>query len=289
MAYDVNKLTKLEALKATAERIAQDFATKAELSATSADATAAIKSGKVDGNTVSLYTSKDKTGTAAFTFDFPTEMFLDQSKTVFVDSFAWTEADYPVSTNPNLDGKPVMVLAVKGDDNSVTYSFLSMAKLVDTYKAKVTNKDNSTTITVEGYEIDVKVNISAEADNQIQVKADGLYVAKPAKVDISGKADKVAGATNGNFAALDADGNITDSGKKAADFVEAEDGKGLSANNYTDAEKAKLAGIAEDATKFETTEKAGVVKVNGAEKTLFEVSTDEEVAEMLDEVFGVTE
>lgn len=260
MAYDVNKLTKLEALKATAERIAQDFATKAELSAASADA---IKSGKVDGNTVSLYTSKDKTGMAAFTFDFPTEMFLDQNKTVFVDNFAWTEADYPGSTNPNLDGKPVMVLAVKGDDNSVTYSFLSMAKLVDTYKAKVTDKDNSTTVTVDGYEIDVKVNISAETDNQIQVKADGLYVPKPEKVDISGKADKVTDATDGNFAALDADGNITDSGKTAANFVEVEDGKGLSTNDYTDEEKAKLAGL--------------------------EIATTVEVTEMLDEIFGVAE
>lgn len=263
MAYDVNKLAKLEALKATAERIAQDFATKAELSTVTADVAAAIKSGKVDGNTVSLYTSKDSTGTAVFTFDFPTEMFLDQNKTVFVDSFAWTEDAYPGSTNPNLDGKPVMVLAVKGDGDSVTYSFLSMAKLVDTYKAKTTGKDNSTTVTVEGYEIDVKVNISAEAGNQIEVKADGLYVPKPATVDISGKADKVANATAGNFATLDADGNPTDSGKKAADFVAVEEGKGLSTNDYTNEEKAKLAGI--------------------------EIATTVEVTEMLNEVFGVTE
>lgn len=34
------------------------------------------------------------------------------------------------------------------------------------------------------------------------------------------KADKVSGATAGNFAGLDADGNLIDSGKKAADFVE---------------------------------------------------------------------
>lgn len=37
-------------------------------------------------------------------------------------------------------------------------------------------------------------------------------------VDYSDKADKVASATAGNFAGLDADGNLTDSGKKAADF-----------------------------------------------------------------------
>ena len=43
--------------------------------------------------------------------------------------------------------------------------------------------------------------------------------------DISGKADKVSGATTGNFAGLDANGNLTDSGKKAADFQAAGDYK----------------------------------------------------------------
>ena len=37
--------------------------------------------------------------------------------------------------------------------------------------------------------------------------------------DISGKADKVTSATNGNFAALDANGNLTDSGHKHSDYV----------------------------------------------------------------------
>ena len=37
------------------------------------------------------------------------------------------------------------------------------------------------------------------------------------------KADKVSGATNGNFAGLDANGNLTDSGKKASDFGTAEE------------------------------------------------------------------
>lgn len=35
------------------------------------------------------------------------------------------------------------------------------------------------------------------------------------------KADKVSGATNGNFAGLDANGNVTDSGKKPSDFQSA--------------------------------------------------------------------
>ena len=36
---------------------------------------------------------------------------------------------------------------------------------------------------------------------------------------ITGKADKVQNATSGNFASLDANGNLADSGKKATDFV----------------------------------------------------------------------
>ena len=36
---------------------------------------------------------------------------------------------------------------------------------------------------------------------------------------IETKADKVEGATEGNFAGLDENGNLTDSGKKAADFI----------------------------------------------------------------------
>lgn len=42
-------------------------------------------------------------------------------------------------------------------------------------------------------------------------------------VNVSGKADKVASAVSGNFAALDANGNLTDSGKKASDFGTASD------------------------------------------------------------------
>ena len=37
--------------------------------------------------------------------------------------------------------------------------------------------------------------------------------------DFDGKTDKVAEATNGNFAGLDSNGNLTDSGNKASDFV----------------------------------------------------------------------
>lgn len=288
MAYDVNKLAKLASLKALAEKIASDFAKKTELAPVKAAANAAFKSGKVEGNKVKLFTSTDKTGVAAFEFDFPVEMVLDQAKTAFVPQFTWSLETYPGSEDPGLNGKPVMVLAVKGSDGSVTYSFMGMASLVDTYKAKVSGKDASTTVTIAGYEVDVKVNISKELNNVLEVRADGLYVPK---TDISGKADKVQPAVDGNFAGLDASGNLIDSGKKAADFVAAEAGKRL----MTDAEGTKLGGIAANATKVEKSAANGNIKINGVETQVYKEPSDvvhgsiastEDVTAMLTEVFG---
>ena len=107
------------------------------------------------------------------------------------------------------------------------------------------------------------------------------------------KADKVANATNGHFAGLDANGNLTDSGKKASDFVAAEAGKRL----MTNAEGTKLGGIAEGATKVEASATNGNVKINCTEVKVYTeptdvvhgaIATDTEVTEMLNEVFGTT-
>ena len=284
MSYDVTKLTKLGSLKELAQRINTDFAKKSELTPIKNSADAAFKSGKVEGNKVQIFTTPDKTGAAAFEFDFPVEMVLDQAKTAFFPKFAWSAETYPGSTDPKLEGKPVMVLAVKGSDGSVNYSFMGMAALVDTYKAKVEGKDASTTVTISGYEVDVKVNISQDEGNALEARADGLYVPKPSAVDLSGKADKVKSAVAGNFAGLDAGGNLTDSGKKAADFVAAEAGKRL----MTNAEGTKLEGIAANATKVEASATPGSIKINGAETQVVTIASDTEVTEMLNEVFGPT-
>ncbi len=80
--------------------------------------------------------------------------------------------------------------------------------------------------------------------------------------------------------------------------VDTEEGKGLSTNDYTDADKTKLGGIAEGATKVEASETNGNVKINGTETTVYtepedtvhgSVATDDEVTAMLTEVFGASE
>ena len=159
----------------------------------------------------------------------PVEMFLDQAKTRFVQSFAFTQETYPGGTDPNLNGKPVLVLALKTRDHNnnnaetVTYSFLNMETLVDTYTAKA--GDSAKILNIAGYEIEVKIDPSN--DNAIEVTANGL------KVNISGKADKVANATAGHVASLDANGNLADSGVIAGNIL-------TTADVATDAEATEM-------------------------------------------------
>ena len=251
MSYNLNADTKMKHLKALAERARGDIDKKVGVVA--ADVAKALKSGKVEGNKVSLYTSDDQTGEAVFSFDFPAELFLDQAKTGFVADFAFSAETYRGAEDPNLDGKPVMVLAVKGKEGeteTVTYSFLDMAKLMDTYTAKA--GDGSATVTVNGYEISVNVNISEKAGNMLQKDENGkLYVAPL----------QVADATDGNLTAMDAEGKLTNSGIKAEDV--ATKAKGAVAGN--------IATFDENGNPVDS----GV-----------KFATDEEVEKMLNEVFG---
>ena len=72
----------------------------------------------------------------------------------------------------------------------------------------------------------------------IQLKEGVSATVLTAHQDITGKVDKVSNPTSGNFAGLDNNGNLTDSGKKAADFATAAQGtkadsaiQGVSVNN----------------------------------------------------------
>ena len=65
----------------------------------------------------------------------PTEQFVDQAHTSLVDSFAFDATTYAGATNPNLDGQPVLVLAIKSVDNvtkteSIVYKFIALNSLI---------------------------------------------------------------------------------------------------------------------------------------------------------------
>ena len=81
------------------------------------------------------------------------------------------------------------------------------------------NRSNARTLDWQGNErLKGDLYVGADADG-----TGGSKVAKvtdiPEPVDISGKADKVIGGTADNFAGLDAEGNLKDSGHKASDFL----------------------------------------------------------------------
>lgn len=103
----------------------------------------------------------------------PEEKFLDQAKTTFVDPFEWSIEKYPASEDPSLDGKPVLVLGVKGD-TATTYSFVNLEKLMP--KAAEISKETGNLLEEKGDGLFVDVPISEESDNLLEKKEDGFYV-----------------------------------------------------------------------------------------------------------------
>ena len=245
MAYDLTKLARLQAVKDLADRIQPRLA-ELESGGT------ALKSVAVDGNSLKFYTTTDTTNaTATYTIDLPAEMFLDAASTGFVPNFTFSAATYAGATNPNLDGKAVMVLGVKTRSNdgvttTTAYSFIDVSYLVDTYTA------SDTSVVVSGYKL--KANVSTETGNMLATTANGLYV------DGSGKVDKVTGVV-GNVVGFASSGAVTDTGIASADVL------------------TKISSATENHfTAFDAT---GKIKDSG-----YSVATDAEVEEMLDEVFN---
>lgn len=139
----------------------------------------AFKSASYADNVLSFFTTDDASGTAKATINLPEEMFLDQAKTKFVDNFTWSEESYPGSENPNLDGKPVLVLAVKGD-KSVSYSFASLEKLIDVYTGE---NSASITTTVSGdNKIKAELKVSSTEGNIISIDENGVYASAEANL-----------------------------------------------------------------------------------------------------------
>lgn len=182
----------------------------------------ALKTTLYNNNTLTFYKKPNATvdDTADFTINLPEEQFLDQTKTTFVNEFAWSEELYPNSTNPNLDTEPVLVLAVKGDAY-VVYSFISMNKLVKIYTASTVASTVTLTIDDATNTISGKVNISADEGNLLEVGTDGGLYAKA--TDITGKADKLTDTdVKVNQILLDdGNGNIKASGKDISEYIPA--------------------------------------------------------------------
>lgn len=95
--------------------------------------------------------------------NIPADQFLDTANSKFEYEFAWTQAKYPNSTNPNLEGKAVLVLVLKNKEGAVSYSFLDLSRLIDVNKIdKVSGAtaDNLPKMTADGQISDSGIAIS---------------------------------------------------------------------------------------------------------------------------------
>lgn len=102
--------------------------------------------------------------------------------------------------------------------------------------SQITNGSNPHNTTADN--VNLKVPIPALSGSKLDVEST-LYGINTA---LGTKADKVASATSGNFAGLDANGNLTDSGSKASDFLTSSDITGKS-DKVSGAINGDLAGL----------------------------------------------
>ena len=120
------------------------------------------------------------------------------------------DADWTVVQN-NIDGAVTGPVSVGADGNLAVYNGTT-GKIIKDSSIAAAN------VALKG-EMSVVAGTGTDADKTtITLKSGTSATVLTAHQDISGKADKVSGATDGNFAGLDANGNLTDSGSKASDF-----------------------------------------------------------------------
>lgn len=107
------------------------------------------------------------------------------------------------------------------ENNTEVYSYADMSGLVE-YLTLGTQTGKAVTLSIVNNQITADIADKAIQKSHLsQSVQDSLDLADSAlqsHQDISGKADKVANGTENNFAGLDANGNLKDSGSKASDF-----------------------------------------------------------------------
>lgn len=298
MAYDNTHLVKLAALKALAEKVKSDYALKSELTALS---------GRVDdlvtaGGEPNVLTGVKVNGTALAIAEKMVDILI-----------ATGSANGTISVNK-------VDVAIKGLAALAFKAKVSQDDLDEALAAVLAGKADSAT-TLAGYGI-----TDAYTKEELNAKISAVY--KPAGsvafTDLPALAENVLGnvynvtnafTTTDSF--VEGAGNKYPKGtnvvvvKSGEDYkfdvlagfvdlsgkVDKEDGKGLSANDFTNELKAKLEAITAGATKVEASETNGNIKINGTETTVYTepsdvvhgaVATDSEVTEMLNEVFTTT-
>lgn len=272
MAYDESKLARLKHLKELAQKVHDDYAPKTDLDALSERVEGLVTAGgepnkvevvKVNGTALEI-----------------TEKAVDIPVPGYTIEKAADSGDYAAIYQFKKDGVATGVAINIPKD-----------MVVQTGSVVTLDADGATAAGLTNAGTYIKLVLANATNDTLYIDVSGLieYVTSG-----SAAGDMVVIAideTTHKVTASITDGTITKAKLAAALVTELEgkvdkvDGKGLSTNDYTDEEKAKLDGIAEGATKVEASLTEGNIKVNGAEVTVVNIATDAEVTEMLTEVF----
>ena len=177
-------------------------------------------------------------GTAAWSLDVVTGITIKRDAKGHVTGIAVDSGKLPanpgdtkVTQNSNSEDKEFPLLA-KFTNNTTNET--NTAK----YAGGVTVNPNKKQITATKF----KGALEGNADT-----ASAAASGSALETSLNSKADKVTGATTGNFAGLDANGNLTDSGSKASDFATA--AQGAKADSAIQSVKVDGTALTPDANK----------------------------------------
>ena len=193
VTYNVNDLATVGQIKILATRVATRLA--------ALESPKAFKAAKIEDNKLKFYESSDTTVTPLTYVDLPEEIYLQATQTGIVENFAFSTATYPGATDPNLDGKTVLVLAAKGDGTppTIVYSFVNMPSGSGAFIPKVAG---------------------ATAANLPMLQSDGTITDSTIASDTV--VIKINSGVENNVVVIDANGKIKDSGHGIATDAEFE-------------------------------------------------------------------
>lgn len=261
MSYDVNKLTKLAALKALAQKMSAELAEVEAAIPTNVSQLTNDSGYQTSAQvTQAIQTAISKTGHASFQkADAVPEAESAQEnilylvmnpKTSHYDIYAKVENEVVLLDDTTVD----LTGYVQKDGDKV----LSDNNYTDAEKSKLAGiAENANNYTHPAHDAHESGFWKVTADAQGHVTS----VEPVTKTD------------------------ITNLGIPAQDTTYSDVTAGGASGLMTGSDKTKLDGIAEGATKVEASSNPGYIKVNGAETPVVAIATDEEVTEMLNEVF----
>lgn len=303
MSYDTSKLVKLGHLKELATKIKTDYATKAELQAIQIPEYSVTKQAAAEAGYLSTYYLTKNGAQVGEKINIPKDFLVNSADILEVET-----ADDPYEGAQVGDLYIDFVVNSKNADDTATHIYLPVNELVDAYtggngievsaqnliSAKIdTANANGLAVTAAGFKLDVATASTAGAMSAAdKAKLDGIAegankYTHPAHTAHESGLYKVTVDAQGHVSGAEAatKEDITGLGIPAQDTTYqpavADGADGL----LTGADKAKLDGVAAGATKVEASATPGNIKVNGTETAVVTIATDEEVTEMLAEVF----